>query len=328
MLESLTDLLSRLYYKLARPRLALILGAVYLANQVLIASVLGKYGHDLLRLQTTFDPELFRQIISQWGEPGLAAFRAHFYPDSIHPFIYALFLASAWAALTRREDAPPSGVTLAVFALPLAAGFCDLLENCLHILVLQDIAHIPSYMVTAGALAANTKWLLAGVSILAVLAAYARFSMRKREIFTEISIAADPAVIWEILTDLEGYARWNPFIVRSQGKAELGERLTCCPRNPGSKKALRFHPRVSRATPQKEFAWLGRTLVPGLADGEHIFELSPLEDGNIRLVHRMDFKGLLIPIIWKLMAEKTRTGFDMMNRALKEQAEKRAGEKS
>ncbi|MBF0452369.1 MAG: SRPBCC domain-containing protein [Candidatus Magnetomorum sp.] len=323
MLKAQNKKLAKLYFRLANARVVFTLGATYVINQLLIIVILGEYGQDLLRLQTTFDPELFRRILSEWEGAGFAAYKKHFYPDCMHPLIYSFFLASAWAFFTRREGAYPSPGVMVMFVLPFVAGFCDLVENALHLLMISDLEHIPTYMVKAGALVANTKWLLSSVSILVTLVAYWRYAMRKREVFTEISILADPIVIWEILTNLENYSQWNPFVVLSRGKAEVGARLECRPRMPGSKRILKFHPVVTRVVPQKEFAWHGHTLFHGLADGEHIFEFFPEEDGSIRLVHRQEFWGLAIPVVWRAIASKTEQGFDLMNRALKEKAEQR-----
>lgn len=66
----------------------------------------------------------------------------------------------------------------------------------------------------------------------------------------------------------------------------------------------------------------GHLLIPGLSDGEHIFEVEPSSRRGVRLVHRQIFKGLLVPILWPLMGAKTRSGFIRMNEALKEQSEK------
>ncbi len=145
---------------------------------------------------------------------------------------------------------------------------------------------------------------------------------KKREIHTEIYIAADPGLIWSIITDLEKYREWNPFILRSRGKAQVGQRLECRPRLPGSRRVHRFRPVVTRCVPPEVFAWKGHAILPGLADGEHIFELFRAGEG-VRLVHRQNFWGLAVPLVWKAIAPKTAAGFELMNRALKERAEKK-----
>ena len=38
-------------------------------------------------------------------------------------------------------------------------------------------------------------------------------------------IAASPETVWSILTDLEAYADWNPFITQASGEVTVGTRL-------------------------------------------------------------------------------------------------------
>lgn len=141
-----------------------------------------------------------------------------------------------------------------------------------------------------------------------------------RQVYTEIEINAPAETVWEILTDLEKYREWNPFIRESAGKAVLGCGLTCRPQFSGGP-IMTFHPVVSRVEPYRIFAWKGHVLFPGLADGEHIFEIEPLGKNRVRHIHRQEFRGLLIPLVWRRMYKRTAQGFISMNKALKKRAE-------
>jgi hypothetical protein len=141
-----------------------------------------------------------------------------------------------------------------------------------------------------------------------------------KEVYTDIRINAPVDKVWNILTDLSANQSWNPFIVQSIGKAELGERLTCRPRI-SKKRIATFHPTVTRLVPGKVFAWTGHFLVPGLVDGVHVFELVPEEDNTVCLIHRQEFSGFLMPFIWKRIEKTAKRGFTLMNEALKKRAE-------
>lgn len=141
-----------------------------------------------------------------------------------------------------------------------------------------------------------------------------------REVYTEIRINAPLERVWNMVTDLEAYKTWNPFITESRGKAALGERLTCRPRV-GKNRIATFHPVVTRLEPEKVFAWTGHVLLPGLADGIHIFEMKLQGMGDVLLVHRQEFSGLLIPFLWKRIERTAKRGFIQMNEALKKRAE-------
>lgn len=136
---------------------------------------------------------------------------------------------------------------------------------------------------------------------------------------TEIDIDAAPAVVWDVLTDLEHYADWNPFVVRAEGSVAVGARLVVRLQPPGGR-ATTFRPTVTVVEPVRTFEWLGRVGVPGIFDGRHRFEVQPLRSGT-RLVHSERFTGLAAPLLARALERSTRAGFEALNRALKQRAE-------
>ncbi len=139
---------------------------------------------------------------------------------------------------------------------------------------------------------------------------------------TEIEIDAPTDVVWDILTDLDRYEDWNPFVVRSSGAVALGERLTNRMQPPGGR-AMTFRPTVTEVEPGRVFEWLGRLLVPGLFDGRHRFELHPTSTGGTQLVHTEHFSGILVRPLKGSLDTGTLAGFEAFNRAIRERAEAR-----
>lgn len=140
-------------------------------------------------------------------------------------------------------------------------------------------------------------------------------------IHTEIDIHAPPERVWALLVDLAGYRAWNPFIVSAAGRIELGQRLVCKPVLPGSRRQRVFRPVVNMCRHGRAFSWIGHLIAPGIASGEHIFELEPSAAGSVRLIHRERFGGLLSPLMPRRLVTATREGFELMNVALKHTAE-------
>jgi len=144
-----------------------------------------------------------------------------------------------------------------------------------------------------------------------------------REVRTETVIDAPPEVVWRVLTDFASYPDWNPFIRSIEGKPWVGTRLSVEIQPPG-KRSMRFRPRVLRVAKDREFRWIGRVLIAGLFDGEHRFTIIP-EDGGSRFVQAEVFTGLLVPVVDLTdTLRATHLGFLLMNRALKERAERSA----
>src|SRR5437870_9772589 len=83
---------------------------------------------------------------------------------------------------------------------------------------------------------------------------------------------------------------------------------------------MRFRPTVRVAVRNREFRWLGRLVIPGLFDGEHIFELTPLGSQSTRFVQRERFRGLFLPFLARRLEMDVRRGFEEMNRALRGRA--------
>lgn len=144
---------------------------------------------------------------------------------------------------------------------------------------------------------------------------------------TEIEINAPAEIVWEVLIDLDRYAEWNPFIVKSAGTPAVGQRLTNRLQPPGGR-AMTFRPTVTELDERRSFEWLGRLGLPGVFDGRHRFELTPTSSGGTTVTHSEHLTGVLVPFMRRSLDRSTAAGFAAMNNALKQRAEARAGDPS
>ena len=142
--------------------------------------------------------------------------------------------------------------------------------------------------------------------------------MAKR-LLTDVDIEATPERVWEVLTDLAAYPAWNPFIVRAEGVVETGRRLTLTMQPLGGR-ATTLRPRLVEVDAPRRLRWRGTLGVPGLLTAEHAFTLEPRGSGT-RLVHREDFRGVLVPFLAASLDRSTLPAFVAMNEALKSRAE-------
>lgn len=140
-----------------------------------------------------------------------------------------------------------------------------------------------------------------------------------RRIVTETTIQASPADVWEVLTQLERYGEWNPFIIEAKGTIDTGEHLEVKMQQPG-RKPITFRPTVTEVIPGSVFEWLGHLGVRGIFDGRHRFELEE-SDGGTRLTHSETFTGIIVPLLFRVLEKGTRAGFEAMNAALKTRVE-------
>ena len=142
-----------------------------------------------------------------------------------------------------------------------------------------------------------------------------------KEIKTEILINSNPTKIWNILMDFERYPKWNPFIRSIKGQPTIGFKITA-KLEPPDAKGMTINPTILEKDNERKFRWLGHLIFPGLFDGEHIFELIDNKNGTTTFIQRELFKGLLIPLLNKLLDDNTRRGFEQMNQQLKFESEK------
>lgn len=140
------------------------------------------------------------------------------------------------------------------------------------------------------------------------------------QIITEIHISAPPLAIWKVLTDFGSYAEWNPFIRRISGNVACGSRLTI-ELAPPTGRSFTFRPRISGLIENQELRWRGRTLVPGLFDGEHYFQINATHPGGSDVIHGERFSGLLVYALKGYLDRTVRAGFIEMNQALKSRVE-------
>lgn len=140
-----------------------------------------------------------------------------------------------------------------------------------------------------------------------------------KEIRTEIVINASAERVWQILTQFNQYHTWNPFIIKSEGQAKVGTRLTNTMRN--GKGTITFKPVITQMEQGKSFSWLGSLWMKGLFDGNHYFEIEVRSENQVNLKHGERFSGILSGILLKQIGEQTRNNFVLMNQALKAKAE-------
>lgn len=140
-------------------------------------------------------------------------------------------------------------------------------------------------------------------------------------ISTEIEINASPERVWEVLTKFDAYSDWNPFIRKINGQQKVGEQLEAHLQPPDSRE-ITFKPTLVKFEPQKELSWFGKLFIPGLFDRQHIFLIEEISQAKVRFIQKEHFWGILVPLLWRNLNPRLRTGFEQMNEAIKEIVER------
>ncbi len=135
----------------------------------------------------------------------------------------------------------------------------------------------------------------------------------------EIIIQATPEEVWEVLTNLNKHAEWNPLIYSAEGKIELGGKVRLSAKS-GSID-LNYKCLVVKLKSNREFQWKWHIVFPFLFRGEHAFTIEPINDKSVRFINIEIFKGILVPLFTKVIATDGKDGMVAMDKALKDRLE-------
>lgn len=141
-----------------------------------------------------------------------------------------------------------------------------------------------------------------------------------KTIETNIVIDSTPQKVWNILTNFKEYELWNPFMTKVVGDANLGSKIVVNIKTMNGKKRT-YYPIITKCETNSELRWKGKSILPGVFDGERIFILERSVDEKVSLSHKEIFSGLGVKFVGNKLDEKLRDSFVRMNEALKIRAE-------
>ncbi|MCX5741897.1 MAG: SRPBCC domain-containing protein, partial [Proteobacteria bacterium] len=112
------------------------------------------------------------------------------------------------------------------------------------------------------------------------------------EINAERVIEASAEEVWAVLTNLDEFRQWNPFIRDARGTPVVG--------NPVHVRVessfglpLRFAATVTEREPNHLLRWRGQVLAGWFARGDHSFTIERLGKRRVRFIQHEAFSGLL-----------------------------------
>ncbi len=153
--------------------------------------------------------------------------------------------------------------------------------------------------------------------ILGILIVFVGLSFTKFEIKEKVEINAPIEKVWSAIIDFESYHLWNTQLEYLGGEVkpngQLNLRLSAEGTTPYA-----FKPTISHWKENEKFAWLSRTGLPRVFDGEHFFELTKTVNNSTLVTNREEYRGVLSLVIKNLpMMKNAAAGFQKMNRELK-----------
>jgi hypothetical protein len=156
-------------------------------------------------------------------------------------------------------------------------------------------------------------------AVVVILAVYAVLTnTQPYTLQASIQINATPQRVWAVLTDQAAYPSWNPFIISSGGRVQVGATLTNVMHDATGNTT--FTPTVLVVEPGRELRWIGRVGPGGIFDGEHTFTIQQIRPGVVLFTQREDFTGVAVPFYEQHLHADTLPQFRAMNAALAREA--------
>ena len=142
-----------------------------------------------------------------------------------------------------------------------------------------------------------------------------------KEIHTQIDIKASAERAWQTLIDFSNYSQWNPFIRQINGAPKIGTKLEIHLHTASGKRRT-YRPTITKLEPYRELRWYGKSFIPRMFNGEHIFTVETLGVNHILFLHREIFTGLGVALSGDRLDRDLYQSFEKMNNAFKEKLEK------
>jgi len=106
-----------------------------------------------------------------------------------------------------------------------------------------------------------------------------------------VNVRAPAERIWAVLTDANGFPRWNSTVAGIDGEIRDGAKLRV--HVPGTDRV--FTPRISDLVPNARMTWTGG--FSPIFKGVRTFELQPRPDGSTDFTMAERFSGLMLPLV-------------------------------
>lgn len=134
-----------------------------------------------------------------------------------------------------------------------------------------------------------------------------------------IGIQAPDEIVWEILSDIPGWADWNPIYPRAQGEIRIGNRWTLDLALPGQP-VRTIHPVILDWAPYDHIHWR-LDILRGWARTVRFLEIEKMGPENVIFSNGEIFDGLLGGLIVGQVRKSVIDGFEAMNEVLKQRSE-------
>ena len=147
-------------FRTSNQRSMAVWSAAFVLSQANIVRLLGPAAPRVLEVQTAFSARRYREVLAKMDDDETTRFRRHYFPDFVHPAIYAMALRAGAQRLG--EHVPLSPATQKALAVaPVLSAVGDYIENVVGLHLLDRRDHITDGVVRVTSVVSIAKWGLA-----------------------------------------------------------------------------------------------------------------------------------------------------------------------
>jgi hypothetical protein len=134
-----------------------------------------------------------------------------------------------------------------------------------------------------------------------------------------IGVQCPAPVIWDMVSDINGWPAWNPLYPKAKGEVQFGAELELEVAIPGEKPRV-IKPKVRDWTPGEQIIWTLQ-LMGGLIRSTRYIELETLDNGNCIFSNGEIFEGPLMGLIPRKTRRAIKAGFTNFGETVRDRAE-------
>lgn len=140
----------------------------------------------------------------------------------------------------------------------------------------------------------------------------------------DLEVDAPAERVWEVITDLDRYGEWNPFVPECRSSLRPGEPIDMKVKLLGPPQSQREY--ITDRDEGRGFAYSMKPMPLGALSSWRSHAIEPLDAGRSRYRSHFQLDGWLAPVVRALLGRKLEAGFESMSHAVKKRAEEFARE--
>lgn len=133
-------------------------------------------------------------------------------------------------------------------------------------------------------------------------------------------VDAPASVVWQVLTDLDGYGKWNPFVPECRSTLRPGDTIEMRVKL-GKRTSRQVEVMTGFDDGARSFSYRMKSLPFGALSSQRVQRIEEIDDGRCRYHTHFELQGWLVPVVKGLLGRDLDIGFSGMTQGLKRRSE-------